>query len=44
MLTKCLIDCGLTHLRDDYLRGSLTEKAPDHAAEIAKMEFGEILE
>ncbi|KAL7948801.1 carbonic anhydrase [Trichoderma barbatum] len=37
-------DCGLTHLRNDYLHSSLTEKAPEKAAEVAKMDFGEILD
>ncbi|KAH6663064.1 carbonic anhydrase [Halenospora varia] len=37
-------DCGLTHLRDAQIRSSLTGKAPDHADEISKMEFGEILD
>lgn len=44
LLIESLLDCGLTHLRNDYLRSSLTEKAPNNASEIAKMEFGEILE
>ncbi|ETR97173.1 carbonic anhydrase, partial [Trichoderma reesei RUT C-30] len=37
-------DCGLTHLRNDYLHKSLTEKAPKNAEEIAEMEFGEIVD
>ncbi|UKZ83233.1 hypothetical protein TrVFT333_011039 [Trichoderma virens FT-333] len=37
-------DCGLTHLRNDYIHSALTERAPENAAEIAKMEFGEILD
>ncbi|KAH0495081.1 hypothetical protein TgHK011_008652 [Trichoderma gracile] len=37
-------DCGLTHLRNEYLHKALTEKAPGNADEIAKMEFGEILD
>ncbi|PNP50695.1 hypothetical protein THARTR1_08713 [Trichoderma harzianum] len=37
-------DCGLTHLRNDFLHKSLTEKAPNNAAEIAKMDFLEILD
>lgn len=43
-LMEFFLDCGLTHLRNDYLRGSLKEKAPDHADDISKMVFGEILE
>ncbi|KAL7811200.1 carbonic anhydrase [Trichoderma aethiopicum] len=37
-------DCGLTHLRNDYLHRSLTEKVPKNAEEIAGMDFGEILD
>ncbi|KAL6863541.1 carbonic anhydrase [Trichoderma novae-zelandiae] len=37
-------DCGLTHLRNEYLHKSLIEKAPGRADEIAKMDFGEILD
>ncbi|KAK1247681.1 hypothetical protein MKX07_000569 [Trichoderma sp. CBMAI-0711] len=37
-------DCGLTHLRNDYLHKCLTEKAPEYADEIAKVDFGEIVD
>ncbi|PTB68147.1 carbonic anhydrase [Trichoderma citrinoviride] len=37
-------DCGLTHLRNDSLHKALTEKASGNADEIAKMDFGEILD
>ncbi|PKK49338.1 hypothetical protein CI102_5386, partial [Trichoderma harzianum] len=37
-------DCGLTHLRNDFLHSSLTQKAPENTAEIAKMDFLEILD
>ncbi|KAL5093432.1 hypothetical protein Trisim1_011234 [Trichoderma cf. simile WF8] len=37
-------DCGLTHLRNDFLHSSLTQRAPENAAEIAKMDFLEILD
>lgn len=44
VLMELLLDCGLTHLRNDFLHSSLAQKAPDNAAEIAKMDFLEILE
>ena len=41
-MTLTAEDCGIVHITDGTIRTKLKERAPEKAAEIEGMEFGEI--